>query len=403
MSDFVKIRSALFFAVLLGTLLVLFLIFRNGPVFVDEWGHSAQIRKYLHGDWSPPDNMSTLPGYNLLMALPVKLTGSESIQTLRLVSLCGGWVGLFLFYRIVSRLWPRERYWRTAQFAFFPVCFPYWFLVYTDIWCLGFVLGAVLLALRHRVGWSAMAITVAVLIRQPAIFWATLLWLWFLAPSFKLGGSSLAAGVKRTWPFLLVHAGFLAFVVLNGGVALADRELHTPTLSLTNVWFFLFVIALLFLPQCLRGLAEIRSCGRAFFWRGLAVVLISWVLFGATFELANLYNKINLYYLLHNRLLYAVATENGARLLALAVIPVGLAGWLLTPLKSERFRWLLPVGLASVAVLPYVEPRYYIVPLTLLLAFRRPASRPVEAALTLFYIAFSVWIDVGVFRMWFFP
>lgn len=396
-------RDLLFFSALVASLLALFLIFRNGPEFVDEWVHGGQIEKFARGDWRLIPILTTTPGYHALMVLPVKLTGVTSLAAFRFISFLGGLVGIFFFYRIVAQLWPEERYWRTIQFAYFPVLFPYCFLVYTDLWCLTFVLLAVWLALREKVAASAVAAAIAVAIRQPAIFWAGLIWLGMVIP---LRREERVGALKRTWPFLVLFVLFLIFVAWNGGVSLGARSLQSVAFNLTNVWFFLFTVALLFLPDCLLALSTVwKQCrgNRSATIRVALIVGTLWVLFGLSYELSHLFNKINLEYLLHNCVLYAVATQPWARVAALAVIPLGLAGWLLTPLASDRWRWLLPTALASVLVLPYVEPRYYIVPLTLFLALRRPAARTVEIAMTAAYVAFAVWIDVAAFRMWFFP
>lgn len=401
-------RTLLFLGLVLGSLLVLFVIFHNGPEFVDEWGHGEQILKLAHGDFSRAPSMTTLCGYHAVSALLVKITGAQSLVALRFFSLLGGFAAVLFFYQIVTLLWPQERFWRTVQFAYFPLLFPYFFLVYTDLLCLAFVLLAVLFALRERVVASAMAVAVAVLTRQPAIFWAAIIWLWFLAPSAQtnFGWKSIYPALKRTWPFLILIACFALFVAWNHGVALGAQSVQKVTLNLTNVWFFLFTVCLLFAPDCLSGVYVVwQHCRheKRLMLAALLILLTSWVLFGLTYELSNIFNKINLDYLLHNMVLYEVATQPWARLMALAVIPFGLAGWLYTPLSQERFRWLLPLGLASVVVLPYVEPRYYIVPLSLFLAFRRPSSRVVEAGLTVFYVAFSLWINAAAFGMRFFP
>lgn len=403
-------RPLLFFGLLLASLLALFWIFREGPRFVDEWGHGEQILRLAHGDFTRVSYLTTFPGYHALMAVPVTLTGAESLVALRFFSFLGGAAALSFFFQIMTMLCARERYWRTVQLAWFPLLFPYWFLVYTDLWGLAAVLLAVWLALRKKTGTCALAAALAVLIRQPNIFWAGLLWLALMKPycdfAAKDRGRRFCQGLGRTWPFLMLFAAFLIFMGWNGGVALGDRSVQQVTLNLTNVWFFLFTVCLLFLPDCVRGL---RLAGQR--WRSergfrlwtVGILGVSWGLFGLTYELSSLYNKINLDYVLHNSVLYAVATQPWARVMALGVIPLGLAGWFLTPFLQERWRWLLPLGLLSVAVLPYVEPRYYIVPFALFLAFRQPLPRRVEIGLTLFYGALSLWIDIAAFRMWFFP
>lgn len=383
-------------------MLALFAFFCDYPRFVDEWGHGEQILRFTRGDWQLVDNMTTTPGYHALMALPVKALGATSLPAMRLLSLLGGLAGVFFFYRIVAQLWPQERWRRTVQLAALPVCFPYWFLLYTDLWSLTFVLLAVWLALREKIGASAVAMAVAVTIRQPAIFWALLVG---LAVASRNGWNARGT-VARGWPYLLVGAGFVGFVVWNGGIAVHGRELQQPTFNLTNVWFFLFLVAVLFLPQGVASVGELWTrCRTDRQWRWGTIVAAGglWLAFGWTFGLIHIFNRINLDYLLHNMALYAAATQPAARVVALFAVLLGAVSWLLTPLRPEEFSGLRWLGLLSVVVLPYVDPRYYIIPFALFLALRPAAPRWVEVTQTVFYVALALWIDVASFRMWWFP
>lgn len=406
-------ESWLLWGVIIGVHLGLFLMFCRKPLFVDESGHSSVILRFAEGDFGYQPIMTTLPGYHALVGLLLRVTGLHSLPAIRFIDLIGALIGVVFFYRIVSIVWPQERQLRTAQFAFFPVLFPYFFLVYTDIWCLVFILIATELTLKGRVFFSALALAVAVMIRQPAIFWAGFLWLLTL----KNGSLSLCTvrdlwrETRRTWVFLMLFVLFGLFVLWNGGVAMESRSDQSVTFNTTNVWFFLFVFCLLFPLQTLDGAKACLKTGSRIRMWSLTGVTALCLLFALNYKLESIYSRVGVIvkidqgihyemFVLHNNALILVANTPWIRLLAVGAIPLGLAGLLQI---QKRFWWLIPIALLSVVVLPYIDPRYYIVPLSLFLAFRKPEARPAEWIMTGYYLVFAIAIDLGAFQMWYSP
>src|SRR5262249_40152303 len=154
---------------------------------------------------------------------------------------------------------------RTVQWFFMPLLFPLYFLVYTDAWGLVAVLATQLCALRRRYGLAALAGLAGTLIRQGPIVWGGVAWLLALLTGFDPARwrdewrGRLAAGLRRSWPLLVVMLLFVAFVLWNRGIAVGERERHALTFNTTNIACFLLCAWLVFLPQNIAALPRIRG------------------------------------------------------------------------------------------------------------------------------------------------
>ena len=75
---------------------------------------------------------------------------------------------------------------------------------------------------------------------------------------FDLRGMHLATALKDNVVVLLGGIAFTAFVIISGGVAMAVEHAHPSyTLHLSNVYFSLFCVFLLFLPLNITNAAKI--------------------------------------------------------------------------------------------------------------------------------------------------
>ena len=164
------------------------------------------------------------------------------------------------------------------------------------------------------------------------------------------------------------------------------------TLHLSNVYFSLFCVFLLFLPLNITNAAKIfgllnnKRSLLPFFALCLAY-------FFFTFEIDYPFNDNRL--LARNNLLhYFTASAWLTLCFGLCVIYAALS---IAVTKLHRQELLLLYPLALLYLMPswVVEPRYAIAPLLLFNLFRRPTSPRVEFALTMLFIATSLYIFLG--------
>lgn len=411
-----SLGTGLYVCLIAAGLFFFFLFFRNTPTLVDEWPYQKQITAFLQGNLTHNVGLSMPPSYHWLVALLLKPTGIESLAAMRLVSMLGAATGAIFFFQIVARLYPGQERIRTLQYLTLPVLSPYWFLIYTDLWSLSAILLAISLALQKRYFFSCLAITLASLIRQPAVIWAGLiaLLIWDHTRQEAKGKPFIRLLLRRIWVLGLLLAAFLLFMIRNHGVALYDRQAQSATINPTSLWFFLVIFAVLFLPQGVTGLETAWKKYRPWIGRIAIGVLLLLLVFGLTFDRSNPFNayeslsfyiegQVRLIPVLHNQLLIQMATSPLIRFLTLLAVPLALAGLCFTPLATIRRGGFLLLAFLSVIVLSCIDPRYDLVPLALFLAFRTPTTPRLERATAFFYFVVSSVLAIGSARLYFFP
>ena len=383
-----KYQEILFWLVIGISLDVAFLMVKDAPLIADEGYHLPQISGFLSGNFETSPHLTVLPVYHAMMAGILTLIGAESVAEARLVTFLGSAISIWFFYLIVRRLWPEERYLRTAQFVFLPILFPMHFVIYTDTWALAFVLIGLDRALANRPWQSAAAVAVAVLMRQPNLVWAGMIWflmVWQPGPLHVTWRFLRECWLRTTLPFALIFTGFCGFLIFNRGIAVGDKHQHEIGLNLANLWFFGLCFFLFFLPTCLGTFCRYRNHLRrhpAFSTLGLGLGMSAFL---ATYRAAHQYNQASLWFYLRNRVLHWTSETTAVKLVTFLPICFGLAGFILSPMPERRFRILIPVSLASIVVMPLIEQRYYLVPLAIFLAFRNLERGKLE------------WLNIGFY------
>ncbi|HWU87903.1 MAG TPA: hypothetical protein VN253_11540 [Kofleriaceae bacterium] len=384
-------------------------------IVADEHVHRRQILTLAEGTPEIYPNLTMIPGYHAVMALFARLTGAESAPALRLLSALVGLPAIAIFYAIVRQLAPRFASVATLQFAFLPLLYPLFFVLYTDAFSLLLVLLSVLLVLRRRRNAAAVVAILSVLVRQTNIlclaFVFGLTYLEDHGPT--LSREKLVSSLRQNLLFVLGFAGFAIFVVVNGGVTLGDRSAHPLKLSAGNVYLFLFLYFFLALPV---HLASLRSAlARLADRRILCLSLLLYGIFMLTFVNDHPYNQVSVLTFgsdnpqrighapfLRNELLH-LATES-VLAKTLFFIPVLLSSLLLskTRLVQPRFWLIYPLLLILLTQSWLIEQRYSLVPLALLLLARERRSPSLEYATAAFGLAASAYFIYGIDQHLFF-
>lgn len=373
-----SVRELLFWALIGLGFGLGFAFMKDAPLIADEGYHLPQISAFLGGNFEVSPHLTVLPAYHAGMAAVLASVGAATVADARLVSLLISALSVWIFYLIVSQLWPEERYQRTARMAFLPILFPMHFVIYTDGWALMFLLMAFERCLAGKYWQSALAISVASLIRQPNIVWLVLLWIIAnthpdqMRPRFA---SVLSSWKQSTAPFFLVLVGFTALVVLNRGVAVGDKAQHGVSLNLANIWFFGLCFFALFLPEVGRMIRQSsRSAHKFRIWMGVIAVAV-FVVYIFSYIVSHQYNQASLWFYLRNRVLHWTTENPWTRIAVFAPVFLGLILFCTAFYRQSRLRWIVPISLASILVMPLIEQRYYLVPVVLFLAFGETLNR----------------------------
>ncbi|CDO94785.1 unnamed protein product [Kluyveromyces dobzhanskii CBS 2104] len=242
-------------------------------VFIDEKFHVDQTLRYLRGEWSSWNGkITTPPGLYLLGWLQYHATRFVSnwstLSVLRLTNLVGGlivwpWVVLrpmYLFHAL--GFWP-------VTLMCFPLMVSYYFLYYTDVWSVIFIIESLNLALVLPFGetcsiWlSALCGLISCFFRQTNIVWNVFIMILvverramiqknFNNLSFnnylKLFLHSLENFHSLVLPYFINFALFLIFLVYNRSITLGDKGNHVAGLHIVQFFYCLMFIAFFSLP-----------------------------------------------------------------------------------------------------------------------------------------------------------
>lgn len=371
----------------------------------DEIVHAPQIISFLHGHFRDVDvRLTNIPGYHLLVAGLLRLFGEESTVAMRLVNVLFWALGFFFFY-MVRREMEREHLMRAAaQFAFFPLLYPYGFAIYTDGLSVALVLAALWATWRRQYVLSGGVLLLAMLVRQNNVVWAGFLVLFALWPVWlEAGGRSWMAigkNLRIGWPYVAVVLIFLAYWRWNGTIVFSrdEAQIH-PDASFHwgNPFFFLFVAGVLLSLQLGSGLRRFVAQLKERPWLLLVPVGV-FAVYVLGFAVTNPFNLVGADHFVHNGILVAVVQKPWAWWGFGAVATLAACG-----LAGTRFlmpqAWLMfPFALIYLGGSWLIEPRYTIIPIALWLALRRQETDGMERATLGVWVVLAQYAALGMLR-----
>lgn len=345
--------------------------------YSDELHHDRQIRRFCTGDYTPDPRITTIPGYHVLCVAVGLLTGDCGHERTRLVNVAIGVVSAAVFWAAARAAGSEMPVARALQFYFLPVLLPYFFLVYADpVSILGNLL-TMLLLFRGRFRGASLVAGLAVLVRQTNVLWLLLVCLVVALddPGWRRAERPLRAYLSRVWPALLGLVGFAAFLLWNRGVAVGGRGAFAAGVHSGNVFLFLALYFVLFLPANLAILHRHRQRLADPFLG--ALLLLAYGAYMASFRLDHPFNRIDGF--LRNDLLSLVTSSVFARGAFFLLAAGGLASLRFTRLRRPSLYALYPLVLASLVPLRMVEHRYGLAGFVLILLCRRDESPGTEA------------------------
>ncbi|SMF03613.1 Cation transport ATPase [Alteromonadaceae bacterium Bs31] len=407
----------IFAALLLGFNIMAHLEHKIG----DEAVHQFQINWFKDGRFEVFKYTTMIPLYHAVIAGLSKLLGLGSLNGLRFTNMLYA-AGLVpaMFY-LVRCFYPQESISRTLLLVFTPFLFPLFFITYTDLPSLMFVLFMVERAWKKHYFWAAVLALFAVLMRQPNIMWVaftTCLIALNAAQEMSVGLSLKGQGdrrgildknylltvLERIQYFLVVFLLFVGFVLWNGGVALGDAEHHPISFNLSNLYFFLLVAFVVFLPFNIEQLGNIKALIFKHWWI-VVILAVCFVIYFYTYEHPHKYNRTSLKFYRHNLFIHYTCDILPLRIasfIPMAWMSLSFVSAVRTSAYGAQLLLLLPFALLSFVPLPLIEQRYYFVALTLFLAMR-PSITAWSTAINLFvFVALCAYILFNISRQIFF-
>ncbi|CAH0477876.1 unnamed protein product [Peronospora belbahrii] len=400
---------------------------------MDEIFHLPQAQNYCQAyfdKWNP--KITTFPGLYLVSTLYTKALSCLnvvddfcSVSRLRSVNVLFAVGNMVLCVLLRHHVAPEDpnALLHALRIAAFPPLFFFTFLFYTDSGATFFVLLMVFLAekvdLLHyspakgSFVLSAISGAFAVLFRQTNIVWVVFVagtvvvryvelthskFIYGLllkkeasycgAPSVTHSSfrvllnfvsvviSNLPSILQIVWPFVVIVAGFIVFVLVNGGIVVGDRSNHEMTFHGAQVLYFVVVAAsgfglcLVAPTQLLTFTKLVRRNASSFHGLLLMIFLVA-VTVGVIFRFSPVHKFMladNRHYTFYVWRKFFLKHDLAKLLPAPLYLFLGWCCW--NELGRRRSPlWKLVYTLAVCLVLipsPLVEPRYYCVPFAIL-------------------------------------
>jgi alpha-1,2-glucosyltransferase len=327
------------------------------------------------------------------------LTGHSEKESIRLFVLLVSGATILTFRSLVKSFAPQASTVRTLQFALFPLLFPFWFLIYTDVLGLLLLLLAVLALTRERFHVTGILATLSVAVRQTYVVWLALLGVWTAVVN---SAGPLRQLAWRGMSFGIAAALFLLFVMANDGVAIGDRDSH-PEMELhtENLLFMLVCFFLMFLPLIVSRLPQIARLHPAVL---MGVALSSVLLFFGTFRVDHPYNHNDITedVFLRNTVLQAMTSSTLARVATSVAIALAALSLCVIRLRQPVHYLIYPFAALSVMPVWLIEQRYYLPAFALFMLFRESSSPGVERAMVIVNGLVAIYLFEGVVRGVFF-
>jgi len=369
---------------------------------VDEKVHVTQTQRLYKGRTEPVQRLTNIPGYHYatagILTVIEPILGFPQVTSfhVRAVAILYTILLLLTVFALLKQIGEPIR--KIFLVLLLPILSPYLFLAYTETLSLILILLATLCHMRKYHLFSALVLLLAILVRQDNIIWVGLFLLWSMIShiNYPRTLTNLRSFFLHNLPYFALLCGFALFTLVNSGVAIGDRDAHTVGIDFNNVYFFLVLFPVLFLPMIINSLPSIYHTLK----RRLLPISIFSILFGALsisdFQLNHSYNINPLF--LHNKILHFFSDSTVG-------IPLGIILSVLTILflcvkayESKKYTYqlltLYVISAISLALHPLVEHRYAVIPAVLFILFAQQKNK------VIYYLQLTYFALITSFLYW---
>lgn len=380
-----------------------YLLIRDNGLHVDEFHYYDQIMRFTRRDFMADPVITVIPGYHLMVALIARVFQQYSISFIRLISFFLNWVSIPIFYLVSRKLDSKHAMLKTLQYSFFPLFFPFFPLIYTDIFSITTILLSLFFVLRKQYNVAGLLGFFTLLVRQNNIIWLILL---VIISYYQEYGSRLRQDfIKRHFYrmriFVIVFLLFAEFIIVNGGLVWGNKAGYPVNyFSLGNIYFMYFLSFVLFLPVLLLNFAQVSRLILKHKYVFGGAVFMFYAIFIMTFTVTHPWNRGN--FQLHNLILAIATANNLTKSIFFLPVVYAVVSLAVTPLYRSYYAWTYPLGILVVLSAWIIEQRYYMVFFALFLLFRKYTSRRREVLMLIFYMFASVYLFDGILHWKFF-
>lgn len=375
----------------------------NQPLLIDEGYHFNQIQRFISGNWTLNPELSVVPGYHFVLFLLSRALNVSGLVSIKVLSFLISIISIPVFFKIAHSIDPKNAVVKTLQFSFLPVMFPFFSLLYSDIFSLTLVLLSLYLLQKNHTALSSIIGLVSIAVRQTNIVWFVFIYMLFYIKRYglRISWSNLKAYLLRNVYAVAGLIIFLMFVYFNGGIVTGARSMQPAGFfSPVNIYFLLFLFTPLFLPSNLCYLPKILAFFEKHKLAIISAITVGCMFFLYTFNNSHPWNQYTFF--LRNQLLILFTGSLSYKLLFYTVAVFSLLTLCVTRLLAKEYYLLYPAVVVSLAPLWLIEQRYYFIPLALFLLFRKANDNRIEYISTFYFLAVSLFLFEGMLRLRFF-
>lgn len=351
--------------------------------FIDEFFHLRQCLVYCDYKFDVWDNKITTPpglyylgfAYTKLIAyfgVPLD-TINAKYDVLRSLNLVGGLIFLPLFVHIYNK----KIWW--VNIISLPLLTPYYFLFYTDIWSLVFVIGSLAFT-RHSVVVSGILGFVSLWFRQTNIIWIAFIASVYIdqfvnetdiLPYVHQYVKQAFNHIIQLAPYVINFVLFGLFLKINGGITLGDKENHQVQIHLVQIFYAVLFINFFTFPTFF-SFGKLKSYVKSF--KGPYFIYLPLNIFGVFIihYIIENFTIIHPFLLADNRhyTFYLWKRVLSHKYSSIAMVPIYHFGtWnIIHSLIESKVKIVVifsfvMANLLTIVPSPLFEPRYYITPL----------------------------------------
>lgn len=359
----------------------------------DEGFHDPEIRNFFNGTTSAAWHITVPPAYHYTIAALLKAIGVYSIDLARLSSLliC---IPIIPFLYLTSKTlkFPQNDY-RTLIFLACPIVLPFFPLLYTDIPASMLAALTLLLTVRKQYFLAGLAGALAIATRQPNLVWVAFCGAYVFFDYVNQQGfrSLLNYKNREHWLTLLKVLPYFAVCVIaaaifyfRNSVALGDAGNHQVSFNPSNLYLFLLVSFVTFLPYQIhyipRAAALLKQYPAVWF-----LILAGLLFYLYTYSNSHPYNAKEASFFYRNVVLHHTLSKIWLKFLVfipmLSAVFTYYFFWKDSQPQHKILLLLIYIfGLFTYVPLPMVEPRYYLTALAFIIAVKPAISTKLDLA-----------------------
>ena len=164
------LKGLIIFLILIIHILAFFFLNRN-TLYSDEYIHYDQINRFLTGKLTLHPGLTIIPTFHIVIAFFGNIFSQSSITAIRFIVFILDSLSLFIFYLVAKTINSENSLLKTLQFYFLPIIYPFFFIIYTDIFSLSLLLISTYYVLKNKNFLSFVFAFLSILVRQNNIVW----------------------------------------------------------------------------------------------------------------------------------------------------------------------------------------------------------------------------------------